>query len=104
VAEVPVFALEGVPTSPSIVLQTTLQNMLMISDVPGPTGGIMLLIGPTPAVASLSISESGIILQSGDSVISMRPEGAIVITGGTGSIAVGPALSVTVNTDGLVVT
>jgi hypothetical protein len=104
VAEVPAFALAGVPASPSIVLQTALQNMLMISDVPGPAGGIMLQIGPTPAVASLSISDTGIILQSGASMISMTPEGAIVITGGAGSLTVGPALSVTVNADGLVVT
>jgi hypothetical protein len=103
-AEVPPFALLGLPPSPSIVLQTATQNMLMISDVPGPTGGIMLQIGPTPAVASISISDTGIILQSGASMITMTAEGAIVITGGAGSITVGPAMAVTVNTDGLVVT
>ena len=32
----------GNPVSPSIVLQTALQNSIVISDVPGPTGGIML--------------------------------------------------------------
>ena len=41
-AEVPSLALLGNPASPSIVLQTGLQNTLAISDVPGPTGGIML--------------------------------------------------------------
>ena len=32
----------GNPATPNIVLQTTLQNTIVISDVPGPTGGIML--------------------------------------------------------------
>jgi hypothetical protein len=41
-AEVPALALAGNPVSPSIVLQTGLQNTLMISDVPGPTGGFLL--------------------------------------------------------------
>ena len=41
-AEVPALALAGNPASPNIVLQTTLQNAVVISDLPGPTGGIML--------------------------------------------------------------
>jgi len=41
-AEVPALALAGNPASPNIVLQTGLQNSLVISDLPGPTGGIML--------------------------------------------------------------
>jgi uncharacterized protein involved in type VI secretion and phage assembly len=40
-AEVPTLALAGVPGDPNIVLQTTLQNSIVISDLPGPTGGIM---------------------------------------------------------------
>ena len=35
VAEVPVLALAGIPASPNIVLQTTAQNAIVISDVPG---------------------------------------------------------------------
>lgn len=38
-AEVPALALAGLPVSPSIVLQTGSQNTLMLSDLPGPTGG-----------------------------------------------------------------
>jgi uncharacterized protein involved in type VI secretion and phage assembly len=41
-AEVPALALAGNPASPNIVLQTSLQNSVIISDLPGPTGGIML--------------------------------------------------------------
>jgi hypothetical protein len=41
---VPPLALAGLPVSPNIVLQTSLQNMIMISDLPPSplTGGIML--------------------------------------------------------------
>ena len=41
-ADVPSIAHAGLPVSPSIVLQTAGQNMVVISDVPGPAGGIML--------------------------------------------------------------
>lgn len=41
-ANVPTLAFAGNPASPSIVLQTLTQNCIVISDVPGPTGGIML--------------------------------------------------------------
>jgi hypothetical protein len=61
-AEVPALALAGNPASPSIVLQTGLQNTLMISDLPGPTGGIMLksLTG-----AMILINETGITITNG---------------------------------------
>ncbi|RFM26939.1 phage baseplate assembly protein V [Deminuibacter soli] len=61
-AEVPALALAGLPASPSIVLQTLGQNTLMISDLPGPAGGIML---KTMTGAFISISETGIIIQNG---------------------------------------
>ena len=41
-AEVPVLALAAPPGVPNVVLQTTAQNTLMLSDLPGPTGGILL--------------------------------------------------------------
>ncbi len=37
-AEVPPLALAGLPVSPSMVFQTTGQNTVAISDLPGPTG------------------------------------------------------------------
>ena len=40
-AEVPAMALIVPPGVPGITLQTPLQNSLTISDVPGPTGGIL---------------------------------------------------------------
>ncbi|HET6861507.1 MAG TPA: phage baseplate assembly protein V [Pyrinomonadaceae bacterium] len=62
-AEVPAIALAGNPVSPSIVLQSGLQNMLMISDVPGPTGGIIL---KTTLGAFISINDAtGITISDG---------------------------------------
>lgn len=61
-AEVPALALAGNPASPSVVLQTSLQNSLVISDLPGPTGGIML---KSAAGATLLVNDTGIYLQNG---------------------------------------
>lgn len=61
-ADVPPLALAGLPTSPSIVLQTGGQHTLMISDLPGPAGGFLLKIA---SGASISISDTGIIIQNG---------------------------------------
>ena len=61
-ADVPPLALAGLPVSPNIVMQTAGQNTLMISDLPGPTGGILL---KSTAGASISISTTGIIIQNG---------------------------------------
>lgn len=57
-AEVPALALAGLPVSPSIVLQTAGQNMVVISDVPGPAGGIMIRCG----ASTVMINQTGISL------------------------------------------
>jgi uncharacterized protein involved in type VI secretion and phage assembly len=64
VAEVPVPALPPLsnPASPSIVLQTTLQNSISISDVPGPTGGIML---KSTTGAYIIVNDTGIYISNG---------------------------------------
>lgn len=62
VAEVPALALAGIPASPNIVLQTTGQNSLVISDLPGPTGGIML---KSTTGATITVNDTGIIIQNG---------------------------------------
>jgi len=61
-AEVPALALAGVPGLQSIVIQTTTQNTLMISDTPGPTGGILL---KTATGAMIAINETGITISNG---------------------------------------
>jgi uncharacterized protein involved in type VI secretion and phage assembly len=62
VGEIPALALAGNPASPSIVLQTGLQNCVVISDLPGPTGGIML---KSTAGATLIVNDTGIYIQNG---------------------------------------
>jgi hypothetical protein len=83
VAEVPVLALAGIPASPNIVLQTTAQNAVVISDLPGPTGGIML---KSTTGAMIIVNDTGIFIQNGKgaSIIMAGPtvtinNGALVI-------------------------
>jgi uncharacterized protein involved in type VI secretion and phage assembly len=83
VAEVPALALAGVPGNPNMVLQSAIQNTLMISDLPGPTGGIML---KSPTGASIIVNDTGIYIQNGK---------------GASIVMVGP--SVTINNGALVV-
>jgi uncharacterized protein involved in type VI secretion and phage assembly len=83
VAEVPALALAGNPVSPSMVLQTALQNCVVVSDLPGPTGGIML---KSTTGAMLIVNDTGIYIQNGK---------------GASIVMVGP--TVTVNNGALVV-
>lgn len=61
-SDVPPLAHAGIPAAPNIVMQSLGQNTLMISDLPGPTGGIMLksLTG-----ASIIVNDTGIYIQNG---------------------------------------
>jgi len=61
-AEVPALALATPPAISAITLQTPLQNGLTISDLPGPTGGIML---KSATGASLIVNDTGIYIQNG---------------------------------------
>jgi len=83
-AEVPALALSlTVPVSPNIVLQTSGQHSVVISDVPG-TGGIML---QSPGGAMILVNDVGITISNG--------RGASVVMTGP---------SVTINNGALVVT
>jgi uncharacterized protein involved in type VI secretion and phage assembly len=82
-AEVPALALAGVPADPNIVIQTTLQNAVVVSDLPGPTGGIML---KSTTGATIIVNDTGIYIQNGKgaSIVMTGPtvtinEGAMVI-------------------------
>ena len=66
VAEVPVLARAVPPGVSGITLQTTLKNGLVISDVPGPTGGILI---QTTTGAMISVSDVGIIISNGKGAI-----------------------------------
>jgi uncharacterized protein involved in type VI secretion and phage assembly len=82
-AEVPALALAGVPGDPNIVLQSALQNAIVISDLPGPTGGIML---KSTTGATIIVNDTGIYIQNG--------KGASIVMAGP---------SVTINNGALVV-
>ncbi len=61
-AEVPALVRAAPPGTPPIMLQTQGQATLMLSDVPGPTGGILL---KTATGALISINDTGITLSNG---------------------------------------
>ncbi len=61
-AEVPVLARSVPPAVNGITIQTTLKNGIVVSDAPGPTGGIMI---QTTTGAMLSISDVGIVISNG---------------------------------------
>jgi len=78
-AEVPALALATPPGVPAITLQTPLQNGLTISDLPGPTGGILM---KTATGAFISVSDVGITISNG--------KGALIsLTGPTVDINLG---------------
>lgn len=57
-ADLPEMALTGIPATPSIVLQSATKNTIVISDVPGPAGGIMVRSGSS----ILTVTQDGISL------------------------------------------
>lgn len=61
-ADVPSLALAAPPGIAQVVVQTTGQNTVLVSDVPGPTGGILL---KTASGAFISISDTGITIDNG---------------------------------------
>jgi len=65
-AEVPLLAHMVPPAVPGITIQTPLKNGLVISDVPGPTGGILM---QTTTGAMISVSDIGIIISNGKGAI-----------------------------------
>lgn len=83
-SDIPPLAHAGLPVSPNIVMQTAGQNSFVISDLPGPTGGIML---KSTTGASIIVNDTGIYIQNGKGA-------SIVMTGPT----------VTINNGALVIT
>lgn len=84
IGEVPALGLASPPPIAHIAMQTTLQNALLISDAPGPAGGILL---KTSTGAMISISQTGIVISNG--------QGATITMTGR---------AVAINEDGLIVT
>ena len=61
-AEVPAMALAAPPGVQAIVIQSVAGNILMLSDVPGPTGGILL---KSSSGAMIAINDTGITIDNG---------------------------------------
>jgi hypothetical protein len=78
-AEVPALALAAPPGVQPIVLQTIGQTTLMISDMPGPTGGILL---KTATGAMISISTIGITITNGQGATIMLAGPSVTINEG----------------------
>jgi uncharacterized protein involved in type VI secretion and phage assembly len=78
-AEVPALALAAPPAVPNFVIQTQGQNTIMISDLPGPTGGILL---KTLTGAMISISDTGITISNGKGAIITMTGPAVDINAG----------------------
>lgn len=78
-AEVPVLSHLVPPAIPGITLQTPLKNGIVVSDVPGPTGGIQL---QTATGAMISVTDLGITISNGKGAI-------ITMTGPTVDINAG---------------
>jgi uncharacterized protein involved in type VI secretion and phage assembly len=75
----PPLAVLSPPPASQLVIQTQLGNVLCISDMPGPTEGILL---QTTALAAISISDTdGIIISNGKGAVITLSGPAVTING-----------------------
>lgn len=65
-AEVPVLSRIVPPLVPGITLQTTLKNGIVISDTPGPTGGIVI---QSTTGATIMVNDIGITISNGKGAV-----------------------------------
>lgn len=78
-ADVPPLAQAAPPAVPPIVLGTQGQNSIMVSDVPGPEGGILLM---TNSGAGISISQAGVIISDGKGGMVTISQGTVIVNSG----------------------
>lgn len=64
--EIPALIQPGMPPLSGVIMQTQLQNMLMVSDAPGPAGGILL---KTMTGAMIAINDVGITISNGKGAV-----------------------------------
>ena len=83
-AEPPALALAAPPGLQQIVIQSVGQNTLMLSDVPGPTGGILL---KSTTGALIAINDLGITISNGQGATIMMTGPLITVNGGALEIA-----------------
>jgi uncharacterized protein involved in type VI secretion and phage assembly len=78
-SDIPTLARAGLPISPSIVLQTAGQNAIVISDLPGPTGGIML---KSTTGAAIIVNDTGIYIQNGKGASLIMTGPSVIVNNG----------------------
>jgi hypothetical protein len=76
-AELPAVVLPGLQTIDQIALVTTGGHSVLISDVPGPTGGIALRTGS----ARISITDAGIVIDNGQGAAITLSGNVVHVTG-----------------------
>jgi uncharacterized protein involved in type VI secretion and phage assembly len=76
IGQAPPMALAAPPATEEFVIQTTLQNVVSVKDVPGPAGGILI---QASSGAMIMVNDAGIVLQDGKG-------GSIVMASGIVSI------------------
>lgn len=77
-AEVPALSKTIPPAVPGMSMTTPLQNGLVISDVPGPAGGIMLKGG----LATILINDTGITIQNGQGASILMTGPQVIVNAG----------------------
>lgn len=77
--EIPALARLTPPPVPAITFQTPFQNGITISDLPGPTGGIML---KSATGATLIVNDTGIYIQNGKGAMITMVGPAVTINSG----------------------
>jgi uncharacterized protein involved in type VI secretion and phage assembly len=77
--EVPALALAAPPGVPNVVLQTQGQNTLLLSDTPGPSGGIVL---KTLTGALIQVNDLGITISNGKGAIITLTGPTVTVNGG----------------------
>jgi len=78
-AQVPALALAAPPGLQQIVVQTVSQNTLLISDVPGPEGGILL---KSSTGALISVTDTGITISNGQGATILMTGPAVTVNEG----------------------
>ena len=78
-AEVPVLARATPPAVPAITFQTPLQNGITVSDLPGPSGGIMI---KSATGATLIVNDTGIYIQNGKGASIVMTGPSVIVNAG----------------------
>jgi uncharacterized protein involved in type VI secretion and phage assembly len=78
-AEVPALAIAVPPAISHVLVQTTAQNTISVSDAPGPAGGLLL---KSSTGAMIMINETGITISNGQGATIMLAGTSVIINNG----------------------